>query len=393
FAKTYCQSQGHIIRNATFPELSESTVKIGSDSDNGSGSDKSDPIEILGYGDAESSSNKSEDDFDNNLPETVTILKHDKTGAKIYLIGTAHFSKESQDDVEKVISNVLPHIVVVELCNSRTHILSLDEATVLEEAKNINMQKVISTVRSNGVFNGLMYILLLNMSAHLTKEIGMAPGGEFRVAYKEASKIPNCGVHLGDRPINITLQRALARLTWFQTFKLAWHLLTSKDPVTVEEIEKCKNRDMLEQLLADLAGEYPAFREVFLDERDIYLTNSLQAAALSKLKPKGRDAPLEAPSESLRIVGVVGIGHVPGILKLWPHPQEKYIKAIVTIPPPSVTSQVIRYAYKMALLACGGYLIYRYVPVPRMLRENSHTLAEKVLAGMRTESVFRFSLN
>lgn len=44
---------------------------------------------------------------------------------------------------------------------------------------------------------------------------------------------------------------------------------------------------MLEQLLADMAGEYPAFGEVFLDERDIYLTNSLQAAALSKLKPKG----------------------------------------------------------------------------------------------------------
>lgn len=43
---------------------------------------------------------------------------------------------------------------------------------------------------------------------------------------------------------------------------------------------------MLEQLLADMAGEYPAFGEVFLDERDIYLTNSLQAAALSKLKPK-----------------------------------------------------------------------------------------------------------
>jgi hypothetical protein len=25
-----------------------------------------------------------------------------------------------------------------------------------------------------------MYLLLLSMSAHLTKELGMAPGGEFR---------------------------------------------------------------------------------------------------------------------------------------------------------------------------------------------------------------------
>lgn len=84
-----------------------------------------------------------------------------------------------------MINAVLPHVVVVELCNARTSILSLDEATILEEAKNLDMEKVMSTIRSNGVYNGIMYLLLLNMSAHLTKEIGMAPGGEFRVAYKE----------------------------------------------------------------------------------------------------------------------------------------------------------------------------------------------------------------
>lgn len=55
---------------------------------------------------------------------------------------------------------------------------------------------------------------------------------------------------------------------------------------SVEEIEKCKKRDMLEQLLADLAGEYPAFGEVFLDERDVFLTHSLQAAAQSGLTPE-----------------------------------------------------------------------------------------------------------
>lgn len=87
----------------------------------------------------------------------------------------------------QVIRNVLPNIVVLELCNSRTNILNLDEETILEEAKNIDMQKILNTIRSNGLYNGLMYILLLNMSAYITKEIGMAPGGEFRVAYREVS--------------------------------------------------------------------------------------------------------------------------------------------------------------------------------------------------------------
>lgn len=59
---------------------------------------------------------------------------------------------------------------------------------MLREAKNIDMDKIMSTIRSNGVYNGIMYILLLNMSAHLTREVGMAPGGEFRVAFKEVIK-------------------------------------------------------------------------------------------------------------------------------------------------------------------------------------------------------------
>ena len=30
-----------------------------------------------------------------------------------------------------------------------------------------------------------MNVLLLSMSAHITKQLGMAPGGEFRAAYRE----------------------------------------------------------------------------------------------------------------------------------------------------------------------------------------------------------------
>lgn len=33
--------------------------------------------------------------------------------------------------------------------------------------------------------SGLMQILLLKVSAHITEQLGMAPGGEFREAFKE----------------------------------------------------------------------------------------------------------------------------------------------------------------------------------------------------------------
>ena len=60
----------------------------------------------------------------------------------------------------------------------------------------------------------------------------MAPGGEFRRAFIEAIKVPGCKVHLGDRPINITLKRALAALGPLQKLRLGWNILTSKDSIT-----------------------------------------------------------------------------------------------------------------------------------------------------------------
>ncbi|KAJ8866717.1 hypothetical protein PR048_032578 [Dryococelus australis] len=199
-------------------------------------------------------------DIDKRLPETVTLLTTPE-GAKVYLVGTAHFSMESQEDVAMIIRAVQPHVVLVELCQARVNILQLDEKTILEEAKNINLEKIQSTIKQNGLFHGVMYLLLLSMSAHLTKQLGMAPGGEFRRAFSEvlplllhneliklsfslvfvfdrlgvcciqAKRVPSCLVHLGDRPIQITLKRALASLSWWQTLRLTWHLLMSKEPI------------------------------------------------------------------------------------------------------------------------------------------------------------------
>ncbi|KAF5273652.1 hypothetical protein FQR65_LT04652 [Abscondita terminalis] len=364
-------------------ELSESTVRIGSDSEKSS--EKSDNFEELVGPDIDESSNGQHDKlaidvFDRNLPDTVTLLRNPETGVKVYVVGTAHFSKESQEDVVKVIQNVQPQVVVLELCEGRTSILTMDEATILEEAKNIDLEKIRATIRTNGVYQGVMYLLLLNMSAHITKEIGMAPGGEFRVAFKEATQIPNCSVRLGDRPIQITIQRALARLTWFQTIKLGWHLLTSKDSISKEEIERCKRRDMLEQLLADMAGEYPALGEVFVDERDIYLTHKLQALSSIRLPPKTYgDGSVEPGS----VVGVVGIGHAVGISRLWSMDQRPFLANILTIPPPSMSSKIFKFTFKASLLTLGGFILYKCVPIPKALRETCVSGFEKIAMNIK----------
>lgn len=120
----------------------------------------------------------------------------------------------------------------------------------------------------NGLMSGLMQILLLKVSAHITEQLGMAPGGEFREAFKEvnhtlctpsqtdgclfsfllcllffsffildlfpftqAGRVPFCKFHLGDRPIPVTFKRAIAALSLWQKARLAWGLCFLSDPI------------------------------------------------------------------------------------------------------------------------------------------------------------------
>ncbi|XP_063991936.1 traB domain-containing protein isoform X2 [Diachasmimorpha longicaudata] len=293
--------------------------------------------------------------IDDRLPETVTLLTT-PDGGKVYLVGTAHFSEESQNDVSLIIQAVQPHIVMVELCEARVHVLQLDEKTILEEAGNLTAAKIQATIRKNGLFNGLLYVLLLNMSAHLTKQLGMAPGGEFRRAFLEAKKVQRCLVHLGDRPINITIQRALSSLSWWQTIKLFWSLLQTKDPISKEDVERCKRKDLLEELLTEMGTQYPSLREVFVKERDVYLTHSLQLAALPIPTPHG-----SIPS---RVVGIVGIGHRVGIVEHWGKIKPSDIVPIMRIPERSLSSKILRISLKVSLLGAVIYVGYKYIPLP-----------------------------
>lgn len=287
--------------------------------------------------------------LDEGLPSTVTVLNA-PDGGKVYLIGTAHFSLQSQEDVSRVIQEVKPHIVTVELCVQRTNILLLDEEVILREAKNINIKKIRATMAQNGVFNGLMYILLLNMSAHITRELGMAPGGEFRRAMAEAKKIPNCVVQLGDRAIDVTLHRAIASLSWGQTIRFIWHLLTSNQTISLEEVEKCKQKKMLDDMLEEMAEEFPALKQVFVVERDMFLCHSLQVAAL---QPR---------HEPCRIVGVVGIGHVGGIVEHWGKIKPEDIPPLLLVPPPSLSTRVLRSSVRVACVCGVLYAAYRLFP-------------------------------
>ncbi len=119
---------------------------------------------------------------ESDLPTTCAVLRTPR--GVVYLVGTAHFSKESNEDVAQVVRLTQPDAVLLELCPGRTDILRLDEETLAREGQEMTTAKMIHTIRSYGTVQGTMYLLMLSMSAKLTRELGMAPGGEFRAAYK-----------------------------------------------------------------------------------------------------------------------------------------------------------------------------------------------------------------
>lgn len=215
--------------------------------------------------------------------------------------------------------------------------------------------QIRNVISSDGLINGIFYILLLSMSAKFTKELGMAPGGEFRRAFEEIGHLPTCILQLGDRPINITLQRALHSLSFWQTVRIVWKLLASNEKISKEEVEQCKQKDLLEELMQEMADQYPAFRDVFVTERDLYLCHSLQIAASPQHMPNG------TTKTAVNVVGVVGIGHSLGIVEHWGKVDSKKIEEILTIPPVSLSNRIVKFTLKYGFLTLIGYGIYKIV--------------------------------
>lgn len=270
---------------------------------------------------------KSLDEFDKNLPETVELLRTEE-GDRVYLIGTAHFSLKSQDDVSLVVRNVRPDAIVLELCPLRVHVLHYDEETLLKEASELTSTKKREIIQEHGFSGGMFYISFLNMSANITRQLGVAPGGECRRAVAECALVENCKIMLGDRPINITMKRATAGMSMGQRLKLAMMLKQSaksseRDKMTFEDVERYKSRDI--QPLSGMRHRLPSVYSSFVTERDVVLAHSLLLAAsiMSVLKTKGQPA---------KVVGVVGMGHLPGIIKNFGHTTTNQVAGLMTIP-------------------------------------------------------------
>ena len=227
--------------------------------------------------------------MERDYPSDVHVIE---SGDKeIVLVGTAHVSKESADLVRHVIENERPDRVCVELDEQRYKAL-----TERHRWANLNIRQVI---KNRQLPTLLVNLLLASYQRKLGGKLGVMPGTELleATAVAEEHGIP---VTLSDRNIRVTMLRAWRSMSFYQKMKLMVGVMASVlDPgeISEEDLQKLREKDVLSELMNELATAMPDLKSVVIDERDAYLAESIRSA------------------EGKRIVAVVGAGHVEGILE------------------------------------------------------------------------------
>jgi pheromone shutdown-related protein TraB len=243
---------------------------------------------------------------------------------EITLVGTAHVSKESARLVQSVIEEEKPDTVCVELCQSRLQ--------AIRQKDRWQDTDIVKVIREKKSFLLLSNLLLASFQKRIAKQFDVKPGEEMITAINTAEST-GAQIHLADRDIRTTLSRTWRVMGFWSKIKLIFQLTLSLgqlDEIKEEDIEKMKQQDVLETLLAEVGKSLPALKSILIDERDQYLAEKIRTA----------------PGN--RIVAVVGAGHVPGIQKYWDC--EIDTRALEQLPPKGKSIGVLKWLIPAAII-------------------------------------------
>ena len=254
----------------------------------------------------------------------VTCVEHD--GKEITIVGTAHVSHRSVDEVRRVIGEVKPDTVCVELDRGRHESLIDDK-----RFRKLNLFQVIKQKRV------LFLLANLALSAYQKKigdQIGIRPGAELLAAVQSCEAV-GARLVLADRDIQATLKRTWSSISFWNKLRLSTSLFAAPfavEDISEDQIEKLKERDTISDMLSELSKLVPGLKEPLIDERDAYLASSIRSAP-------GR-----------KIVAVVGAGHVQGILANLDQAVDR--ERLERLPRRSAVSRVLGWAIPVVVLGC-----------------------------------------
>ena len=284
----------------------------------------------------------------------VTRLEHGDR--EIWLVGTAHVSQRSVEEVRRVIEEVRPDTVCVELDQMRYDALT-DEARwrKLDIFEIIKQKKVLLLLTS---------LVLSAYQRKMGEALGVRPGAELLAAVDKAREV-GAEVVLADRDIQATLKRTWANLGFFGKVKVLSMLIGgffAAQKITEEQIEELKDRDNISEMMTEFARVMPKAKAPLIDERDQYL--------ISKIR--------EAPGR--RIVAVVGAGHVAGMIANLDSEVDR--EALTQIPGPSLTGTILKWAIPALVLGAfyWGWREHEAEGLEQMLY--AWILPNSILAGI-----------
>ncbi|TVQ38304.1 MAG: TraB/GumN family protein [Spirochaetaceae bacterium] len=262
------------------------------------------------------------------MSQTTTTVQ--LQGREIAIIGTAHVSRDSVDEVCAWIEANRPDHVCVEIDAARYN--------SLVSGAGWSQLNIYQVIRSRKGFLLLGNLVLSSFQKRIGMDLGVKPGEEMRAAIETAQRnlIP---YSFCDRDIQTTLKRAWAMTGFWGKNKLLAALLSSvltREKFDAQEIENLKQTSAVESMMAELADYLPSVKHVLIDERDRYLATRI------------------FESRGDKTVAVVGAGHVPGIVawleRLDRGEASTDLDDISDVPAPRPISKVLPYVLPALIL-------------------------------------------
>ncbi len=219
------------------------------------------------------------------------IVKVNYKDKEIYLVKTAHVSKNSIADVRECIEEVKPDAICIELDEDRYKKLS--------EPDKWRETDIIKIIKEKKVGFLLVNIILSSFQRRMAKNMDTSSGGEMLEGIK-ASKELNVPLVLADRPIRITFSRIWNSLGINEKSKLLVSIIGSifdDEEISEEDLAALKEADALEAALNEVGKEFPVVKKILVDERDEYLSSKIKNA------------------NGKKIVAIIGAAHANGLIK------------------------------------------------------------------------------
>ncbi len=219
---------------------------------------------------------------------TQKVLK--LNGRTFTLVGTAHVSAKSIEEVKSAIESTMPDNVAIELDENRL--------SSMEDPESWKKMDIIKVLKKKMGFLMLANLVLASYQKRMGQQSDVKPGDEMRAAINKAKEL-NIPQTMVDRPIAVTLRRAWAKNNFWGKCKLLSVLIASafsKEEVSPQEIENLKQSSEMDNMMGEISEYLPKVKEVLIDERDFYLASHIWEC-------KGNN-----------VLAVLGAGHLPGVV-------------------------------------------------------------------------------